>query len=167
MKKLLGVICCVCLTMAPPALGQDLKAVRAGDLLMTDAVVRVGLEGRTTAGYMTIRNEGDGADRLTGASSSAAERVEIHSSNMVDGVMRMRPLAEIEIPADGSTVFAPGGNHLMLIGLEAPLAVGATVELTLTFDRAGEVLVPAQVVGMQAPIPNASSVGDAEGHAAH
>lgn len=98
------------------------------------------------AGYLKITNGTAKAVRLTGGSSAAAERVEIHSMSMDGGVMRMRPITEgVEVPAGGSIELSPGGMHLMLAGLKAPLTDGATVPLTLSFDGAEAVAVQLMV----------------------
>lgn len=104
----------------------------------------------TGAGYLTISNGTAKAVRLTGGSSAAAENVELHEMSMDGDVMRMRPLPDgIEIPSGGSVEFGPGGKHLMLVGLKAPLVEGATVPVTLTFDGASpiEVLLSVKAPG--------------------
>ena len=92
----------------------------------------------TSAAYLTIENSGSEPDRLVGASSPAAKTVEIHE--MVDdgGTMRMRPLADgLAIPANATTTLEPGGYHIMLIDLKAPLKAGDRFPLDLTFEKAG------------------------------
>lgn len=109
---------------------------------------------RTAAGYMTLGNTGDAADRLLGGSSSAAARVEVHEMSMTDGIMRMRQLPEgLEIPPGGSAALEPGGHHLMLIDLKKPLAAGERVPVTLSFEKAGtvEVELVVQPLGAGAP----------------
>lgn len=87
------------------------------------------------AGYLTIRNEGDASERFIGASSPSAQRVEIHTMDMVDDIMQMRHLSDgLEIPAGEEVMLAPGGHHLMLIGLDAPLSEGDRVLVTLEFE---------------------------------
>jgi copper(I)-binding protein len=71
--------------------------------------------------------------------------VEIHTTFRDGDVMRMRPVAAIEVPAKGAVTLAPGGMHVMLMGLTKPLAIGEAVPLTLTFERAGAVTVQAMV----------------------
>ena len=105
----------------------------------------------TGAAYLTIENAGSEPDRLVGASSPAAKSVEIHE--MVDdgGTMRMRPLADgLAIPANATTALEPGGYHIMLIGLVEDLTEGDIYDLTLTFERAGDVTVQVPV-GSGAP----------------
>ncbi|HEU5483113.1 MAG TPA: copper chaperone PCu(A)C [Sphingomicrobium sp.] len=96
-----------------------------------------------TAVYFRINNRG-AEDRLVGVSSTAGQ-ASIHSSAMDGGVMRMRAVQKIEVPAASTVTFAPGGMHVMLTGLAAPLAPGARLPLTLTFERSGPKQVSAAV----------------------
>jgi copper(I)-binding protein len=83
---------------------------------------------------------------LLSASSPAADKVEIHTMTMDNGIMRMRPLPNGIIVPPGSTAsLKPGANHIMLIGLKAPLAQGTLVPLTLNFAKAGPVRVQLKV----------------------
>ena len=92
-------------------------------------------------GYVKLSNGGT-ADRLVGASSPTAVRVELHTHEMgADGVARMRQVQAIDLPAKSTVELKPGGLHLMLIDLKAPLAEGARVPVTLRFERAGETTV--------------------------
>lgn len=102
--------------------------------------------GSVGAGYMKISNHSARAIRLLGGSTDVAEKVEIHAMTVVDGVMRMRPLADgLEIPADGAIELKPSGMHLMLIGLKRALAEGEEVPLTLNFDGHASVLIDLRV----------------------
>lgn len=96
------------------------------------------------AAYMKITS-GGAADRLVGASSPAAAKVELHVTEKKGDVMRMREVKAYDIPAKGSFELAPGGAHLMLVDLKAPLKEGAKVPMTLRFEKAGEVKVELQV----------------------
>lgn len=80
-------------------------------------------------------------DELLSASTPVADRVEMHITIEDGGMMRMRPLATLAIPAGVTVSFEPGGHHFMLIGLKAPLAEGTTFPLILRFRNAGEVAV--------------------------
>lgn len=91
------------------------------------------------AGYVTIRNTGATAERLLSASTPRANRTEVHEMSMDNGVMRMRPLQFISIPAGGAVTFAPGGTHIMFTDIDAPFTEGATIPVTLRFERQGEV----------------------------
>ena len=95
--------------------------------------------------FMTIKTNGNTADRLIGAASPDAETVQIHNHSMVDGVMRMRPVDGVAIPAKGEAVLAPGGFHIMLIGLKAPLFEETVIPLTLEFEKAGKVEIEAVI----------------------
>lgn len=111
------------------------------------------------AGYLTLKNDGDTPERFIGASSTSAQRVEIHTMDMVDDVMQMRHLSDgLEIPAGEEVALAPGGYHLMLIGLGAPLAEGDRVPLTLAFES-GTVDVELRVRAMGASSAHESHGG--------
>ncbi len=91
--------------------------------------------------YLTLHNAAATSDRLLGGSTPAAERVEVHEMRMDGNVMRMREVAAIELPPGKPTKLEPGGLHLMLMGLKAPLKAGDKVPLKLRFEKAGEVEV--------------------------
>lgn len=102
--------------------------------------------GPNAAVYLTLTNESDTADRLVGASADAAESVALHETQIEDGSVRMRQLDGIAIPAGGETILEPGGYHVMLIDVDRELAEGDTLELTLSFEHAGDRQVTAPVV---------------------
>jgi copper(I)-binding protein len=94
----------------------------------------------TAGGFFTIVNKGAAADRLVAVSSPVVSRIEIHAIKVVGADIAMRPLENgIAIPADSTVTLKPRGYHLMMIGLKAPVAVGATVPVTLVFEGAGAV----------------------------
>lgn len=97
-------------------------------------------------GFFTLTNGGKKSDRLLSAQSTAAGRVEIHRSQVKDGVMQMRAVADgVVLPSGKPVAFAPGGLHLMLFELREPLREGGQVPLTLTFEQAGQVATVLQV----------------------
>lgn len=97
------------------------------------------------AGYLTITG-GSAADALIKASSPIAGEVQIHETMAgMSGMTGMQPVDQIEIPAGGTVKLEPGGYHLMLMDLKEVPAVGSTVQLTLTFQTAGDVVVQAEV----------------------
>lgn len=111
------------------------------------------------AGYMTIVNKG-GADKLVSATTAAADRVEIHEMKMEGSVMKMKEIpGGLPIEAGKSVSLAPGGYHLMLMGLKAPLKEGGKVPVTLTFERAGKLDVTLDVRGIAAQPGNAAPAG--------
>jgi len=106
---------------------------------------------KIAAGYLTIRNQGAAADRLIGASSPAAARVEPHVTEKQGEVMRMREVKGYDVPAKGSYELKPGGAHLMLVDIKRPLKEGDKVPLVLRFQKAGEVKVDLEVKALGAP----------------
>ena len=105
---------------------------------------------QTGAVYMTLDNKTSSADRLTGASSDVADKLQIHEMTVVNGVMQMRELTNgLPVPAGGSVTLKPGSYHVMLIGLKKPLTPGETFPLTLILEKAGNisVTVPVQAMG--------------------
>lgn len=114
---------------------------------------RAALAGRTSAAYMTLVNPTDTPDRLLGAAAEVADTVELHAHLHEGGVMRMRPVAAIEVHPGEPAVLAPGGLHIMLIGLRRDLKRGETIRLTLSFEKAGtvEVEVPVLAAGARGP----------------
>ena len=105
-------------------------------------------------GFLTVTNNGAAADRLIAARSPAAEQVQIHEMKMDGNVMRMRELEKgLEIPAGGKVTLAPGGLHLMLMGLKAPLVKDTRVPVTLVFEKAGSIDVELVVSAMGGPAP--------------
>lgn len=116
------------------------------EITITDAWARSSpMLDRAGAAYMIIHNGGTQADRLLSASTAAAGTVELHQTTEMDGMLQMAPVAAIEVPADGQAELAPGGFHVMLIDLTQALQAGDEIELTLTFEKAGEINVTAEV----------------------
>jgi periplasmic copper chaperone A len=87
----------------------------------------------TTSAYMTLRNTGDTAVEITGATSPVAGEVTLHTTMNHNGMLHMQHLMSASVPAHGELVFESGGLHLMLAGLNQALVIGAEVELTLQF----------------------------------
>lgn len=85
-------------------------------------------------------------DRLLGGSTPRAGQLQIHEMTIDGGMMKMGELKDgLILPAGRPVPLAPGGDHMMLIGLTQPLALGETVPLTLRFAQAPEVTIEAQV----------------------
>ena len=116
----------------------------AGGIEWGDAWARASAT-QTSAAYLTIENNGAEADTLLEARSPVAGTVEIHDMTMEDMVMRMRRLDNLPVAAGERVELAPGGKHIMLIGLAGPLEEGASVLLTLVFEKAGEIETEAPV----------------------
>ncbi len=112
---------------------------------VSDAVCRPTPNGRDLTGcYMTLTATTD--DRLIAVSTPAAATSEIHEMSTAGGVMTMAEMAGgLPLPAGQATALQPGGNHIMLMQVTAPLSEGDTVELALTFEDAAPVTVSARV----------------------
>jgi|GEM_PF-992231 len=92
-----------------------------------------------SAGYFILRNQSGDADRLLSASSPRAEQITLHEMTMEGAMMRMRPLASLDVLARGEASFAPRVGHLMFEGITAPFQEGETIPVTLHFERRGDV----------------------------
>lgn len=130
----------------PPA-DKPAPAAEATAAVVTaaDAWCRPSPNGAKAGGcYVTLTATTD--DRLTGGSSPRAGELQVHEMKTENGMMKMAQLTEgLPLPAGQTVGLAPGGNHLMLIGLTAPLVAGETVPITLKFASAPEVTVQAAV----------------------
>lgn len=103
------------------------------------------------AAFIEVENKGAQADRLIAVSfpKDLVSRGELHTMKHDGGKMIMREVPGFDIPAGGKLVLQPGGNHLMLMGIQKPLAEGATIPATLKFEKAGEITLQLKVVGMK------------------
>ena len=100
-----------------------------------------------------ISNKAGQPDKLVAARSPVSASMELHNMTMDGGVMRMREIAGIDLPAGGKVLMHRGskeGYHLMLMGLKKPLEAGQVIPVTLVFEKAGELEVKASVVDMRA-----------------
>ncbi|MFO1057641.1 MAG: copper chaperone PCu(A)C [Dongiaceae bacterium] len=141
--------------------GGPLAAYAEDAIVIEQAFARATPAGaRNGAVYMTILNRGATADRLVAASSPAAARAELHQTISEGGVMKMRPVDAIPIDPAGKAVLKPGGLHVMLLDLKAPLKQGETVPVTLVFDKAGPMTIN---VPIQKPGAMGASSGDMSG----
>ena len=127
--------------LAGPVAAQDAPA---GPRIENPVIYETTPVARTAAGYMTVTNTRDASDALLGVQADFP-RVMLHESVESDGVMTMPHVERVEIPAGGEVSFAPGGLHVMFMGLSAPLKAGQRVPTTLTFEHGGEVAVDFEV----------------------
>jgi len=118
------------------------------------------------AAYLRVVNHGQQMDRLVGATSPVSRKVELHTHTMEGGMMRMRQVSAVEVHPGEPAVFQPGGNHIMLIDLKAPLKEGESFPLTLVFDEAGQVTteVTVQGVGSMGPGEGMEQMDHSGGH---
>jgi copper(I)-binding protein len=100
---------------------------------------------RTTAAYMVLKNAGEQDGHLVSAACTATGAAELHTHIDDQGVMRMRQVKEIVIPARGETALRPGGYHVMLIDLKQPLSSGDRLAITLHFADGNQMTVEATV----------------------
>src|ERR1700678_4266476 len=149
--RLVGAVAISCVLVAS-ACAQEIKA---GNLVITQAWSRATPGGaKIGGGYLTIENKGATPDRLIGGSGEVASKIEVHEMSMKNGVMTMRPLDNGLTIEPGKTVkLAPGGFHLMLFDLKAPLKQGDKVPVTLEFEKAGKVNLSLDVQGIGAQGP--------------
>ncbi|MBM4219156.1 MAG: copper chaperone PCu(A)C [Gammaproteobacteria bacterium] len=110
----------------------------ADGLSVTDAWSRSTPPGaRVGAVYFTLRNDTKKSDRLLKLSTPVAEQAEVHRTEVLDGIARMREVAVLHVDAGQTIVLEPGGMHLMLVGLRQPLVAGTSYDLDLLFEVAG------------------------------
>ena len=131
------------LSIALMAFATSIQAqdAKVGAIKIENAYVRATAPGQPAAGaFMKIENSG-AADQLVSASSPAAGEVQLHQMSMEGNVMKMGQVKDIAVPANGSVDLKPGGYHIMLMNIKAPLKVGETVPVKLKFAKAGEVEV--------------------------
>lgn len=128
-------------TMAAAQHDQGDVLAETGNLVIRDGYARAtGATARTGAGYLVITNTGTGDDRLLEARSDVSARVELHTTDLADGVARMREMTDgIPIPSGETVVLERGGMHVMFMGLNTALEQGDGVAITLVFESAGEV----------------------------
>ena len=143
----------ILLLAAAPAAAHDYKL---GALQVSQPWARAtATTAPTGGGYLTITNTGTTPDRLVSIKSPVANMVQIHEMKMEGNVMRMRELdGPLEIKPGATMTLAPGGFHLMMMGLKAPLKQGEKVPLTLVFEKAGEIDVELDVEAMGANHPS-------------
>ena len=158
------------LALLAPALAHA-HEYQAGGLTLAHPWARATPGGATIgAAYVEIKAKDGAADALVSASSPAAGRVELHTHIMDGDVMKMRQVEKIAVPAGGSAIMKPSGDHIMLFDLKAPLKEGDRLPLTLVFEKAGEVNVEATVEAVGAKGPHgmdASGTDDHSGHGHH
>ena len=127
-----------------------------GDLTVSDAYIRQPASPDVAAAYLTVRNDGKAADRLSSAYCGAARTTSVHadSAAMVPGRRRNTPL---KVPANSVVSLTPAKGHIMLDKLTGTLKAGDTVSLLLRFDKAGQVLIDVPVISITAPAPGGAT----------
>jgi copper(I)-binding protein len=118
---------------------------QAGVIEIKNAWMRPGAKDMNTALYFEVKNNSSQADTLYDAKSGLAERVEVHETYMQGDMMGMRPAKAVEIKANSTFKFQPGGHHVMFINLKQNLRKGSSAEVTLYFRHAGEIKIKPEV----------------------
>ena len=139
---------------AVPAQAHEEKT---GDITIVHPWSRPAAQGHNGVIYLGIKNQGAADDRLVAVSTPLATKVELHRSTMEEGVHRMEKVESIVVPAGGTVELAPGGLHIMLIGLKFMLMAEETIPVTFTFERSGAITTG---VSVEAP-------GGGDDHAGH
>lgn len=142
-------------------------AVGAADVHVEEAWARASAgAARNGAAYVTLVNRGADA-ALIGVESPAAERAELHMHIMDGDMARMRPAGSVPLPEGARVTLAPGGLHIMLMGLRAPLREGSSFAMTLRFDDGDSRDIEVAVGGVAAAAAPAVMDRDHDGHAEH
>jgi copper(I)-binding protein len=135
------------LLCAAPSWAEDLVRVDAPWARATILASRPG------AAYLTLTSAG--GDRLVAIGTPVADQVMLHATDQVEGISRMSHLETLELPPGQAVTLAPGGMHLMLMGLREKLLEGESLPLTLRFEVAGEMGVEVPILGVAASGPEA------------
>ena len=132
MSRISSTLLAVSLLLGP---GIALASEAADQVAVSGAYVRAVPPGQmNSAAFLALTNTSGEAHALVAAESDAADALELHSHTMEDGMMKMRRIERIDVPAAGTLSLEPGGLHLMLIGLKRQLAPGQEIKLFLTFE---------------------------------
>lgn len=147
MKRLRSVVLGL-MVLPAAALAQEFKT---GDIVVVAPWARATPGGAKVGGaYLELRAAPGAGDRLVSASSPAASAVEIHEHINDGGVMKMRRIDGLTVPGGASVMMKPGGHHLMLMDLKQSLKQGDKLQLTLTFEKAGTLVVEGPVAPLGA-----------------
>ena len=144
MRKLIAIVV-VAWAVASPAHAQE--SVRVFDAWARATI----LASRPGAAYLTIESASE--DRLVGVTTPVAGHVMIHAIEKDGDISRMKHIETLELPSGERFTLAPGGMHLMLMGLQDKLSEGTTFPMTLSFENAGEITVEVSVLGIAAEGP--------------
>jgi copper(I)-binding protein len=152
MRKSFVTVILAALSVAPAfaAAPGASPAAQSEDVTARDAWARASAGKQANgAAYLTLTG-GAETDALVAVSTPVAATAELHESSTEGGVMRMRAVPSLRIPAGQTVSLAPGGYHIMLFDLKQPLKAGDTFPVTLTFERAAPVTLNVQVRGLGA-----------------
>ena len=131
---------------------QSTGQAQAGLVQVTQAWARA-TPGKSTIGAAYATVTAPAGDRLVGAATPVAGVAQIHQHTMENGIMKMRQVDAVPLPAGQAVTLSPGGYHIMLMELKAPLVAGQSFPLTLTFEKAGAVETQVMIGGVGASGP--------------
>ena len=137
---------------APPVNGTTV-----GDLTVYDAYIRQPASPDVAAAYLTVRNDGKAADRLSSAYCGAAGKTSVHADSAAMEPGDEAASTPLPVPANGTVSLTPAKGHIMLENLTGTLRAGDTVSLLLRFDKAGQVLLDVPVISITAPAPGGAT----------
>lgn len=137
---------------APPVNGTTV-----GDLTVYDAYIRQPASPDVAAAYLTVRNDGKAADRLSSAYCGAAGKTSVHADSAAMQPGDEAASTPLPVPANGTVSLSPAKGHIMLEDLTGTLRAGDTVSLLLRFDKAGQVLLDVPVISITAPAPGGAT----------
>ena len=142
MKKILAAMAVILFSVTG---AQAADMATAGDITVSNAWGRASTGMNRPAGiFLTLKSNG-GTDRLVSASTPTAGRVELHTHLMEDGMMKMRQVPAIEVPAGGMTMLKPGSFHIMVFELKEMMNEGQMIPLTMNFEKGGSATVTVHV----------------------
>lgn len=153
-RLVLEIFAAAALTMA--AIIAFAAGARANDIVVTQAFARASATpaAKSASVYLTLTNHGSEPDRLIAVATEAAQMAHVHETASAEGVMKMRPVDSIDLAPGSTVVLQPGGMHIMLMGLRAPLKKGQTLELRLTFEKSGGLKIAVPIAGVAADGPD-------------
>jgi copper(I)-binding protein len=128
---------------------------RANEIMVSGAYARASASpaAKTGAAYLTVANHGAETDRIIAAACDVAAGAMFHETAIENGIATMRHVESVEIAPGAAVSFAPGGTHVMLMGLRKPLKRGEHFILTLKLERAGNIAIDVPVAGVAASAP--------------
>ena len=141
----------VSLTLSTSSRAADMAGMyKAGDITIINPWARATPgKPRNGGAYLTIKGGASG-DELTGVESDVAKKTQLHGHNNENGVMKMRQVKAITVPAGGMAMLQPGGYHVMLMKLKYALKEGESFPLILHFAKAGKVTVEVRIMSVGA-----------------
>ena len=139
------------LVVAAPSIAAG---TAADNVTVSDPYVRLAPPGQMVTGaFLVLKNNDDKDHKVVKADNPVSKVTELHTHTMEGGMMKMRPVKDIEIKAKGETGLQPGGLHIMLIDLKQPLKEGENVAISVTFEDGSSKKFDAQVRKPQAAMP--------------